>query len=151
MTDATRSQLAGTLRTAEGPGPMLHGRHVPYTDSVGVLTIGYGRAIGRIGITEDEAELLLEHDVDRVIRDLDFACSWWRKLDEARQGALAELCFQLGLDGLLGFRRMLDALRTSDYAAAGAELLASKYAVQVAGRAHRIATVFATGVVEVRI
>lgn len=145
MTDATRATLASTLRTAEGPGPMLHGRHVPYTDTMGVLTIGYGRAIGRIGIAEDEAEMLLEHDVQRAISDLDFACSWWMNLDDARQAALAELCFQLGLDGLLGFRRMLDAIRAGDYATAGAELLASKYAAQVPGRAHRIAKVLATG------
>jgi lysozyme len=119
---------------------------MPYTDSLGILTIGYGRAIGRIGITDDEAEALLEHDVERAIGDLDFACSWWRNLDEARQGALAELCYQLGLDGLLGFRRMLDALRTGEYATAGAELLSSKYATQVEGRAHRLAAVLATGV-----
>lgn len=145
MTDATRAQLAASLRVAEGTGPMRHGRHLPYTDSLGIQTIGYGRAIGRIGITEDEAELLLEHDIQRAISDLDFACSWWRNLDDARQGALAELCFQLGLDGLLNFRRMLDALRTGDYATAAAELLASKYATQVPDRAHRLAAVFATG------
>jgi lysozyme len=127
---------------------MRHGRHQPYTDSVGVLTIGYGRAIGRIGITPDEAELLLEHDIQRAIGDLDFACSWWRNLDDERQSALAELCFQLGLDGLLNFRRMLDALRTGNFGTAGAELLASKYAVQVPGRARRIAAVLATGVIE---
>lgn len=144
MTDDTRAQLYATIRTAEGTGPMLHGRHVPYTDSLGVLTIGFGRAIGRIGIAQDEAELFLEHDVQRVISDLDFACSWWRNLDESRQAALAELCFQLGLNGLLGFRKMLDAIRRGDGVAAGAELMASKYATQVPSRAERIAAVFAS-------
>jgi lysozyme len=122
---------------------MRYGRHMPYADTVGVQTIGYGRAIGRIGISEDEASLLLEHDVDRSISDLDFACSWWRNLDEARQGALAELCFQLGLNGLLGFRRTLDALRSGRYAEAAADLLESKYATQVPSRAQRIAAVIA--------
>lgn len=143
MTGETRAHLAATIRTAEGTGPMRHGRHLPYTDTVGVTTIGYGRALGRIGISQDEADLMLEHDVDRVISDLDFACGWWRKLDESRQAALAELTFQLGLDGLLGFRKTLDAIRCGDFATASTELLASKYAAQVPSRAHRLAGILA--------
>lgn len=145
MTDDTRAQLYANLRTAEGTGPMRGGRHMPYVDSVGVQTIGYGRAIGRIGITEEEAELLLEHDVARTIGDLDFACSWWRNLDEARQASLAEMCFQLGLNGLLGFRHMLEALRTGRYAEAAGHLMQSKYAEQVPERAKRLAAVFVSG------
>ncbi len=122
---------------------MRGGRHLPYEDTVGVQTIGYGRAIGRIGISEEEASLLLEHDMERSISDLDFACSWWRNLDEARQAALAELCFQLGLNGLLGFRRTLDALRTGRFEDAAADLLESKYATQVPSRAQRLAAAIA--------
>jgi lysozyme len=146
VTDATRAQLVTTIRSAEGPGPMRGGRHLPYPDSVGVLTIGYGRALGRIGISEDEAEWLLAHDVERSLSDLDFACAWWRTLPDPWQAGLAELCFQLGLDGLLGFRKMLDAIRRGDGVTAGAELLASRYAGQVPARAQRLAAVFAGGV-----
>jgi lysozyme len=118
---------------------------MPYADSVGVLTIGYGRAIGRIGISREEAELLLQNDINRAIKDLDFGVTWWRTLDDVRQGALLELCFQLGLHGLLAFSRMREALRLHQFDLASDELLDSRLHQQVPGRTARIALMLRTG------
>jgi lysozyme len=118
---------------------------MPYTDTVGVLTVGYGRAIGRIGISRDEAELLLENDVARAISDLDFAMPWWTGLDEVRQLALTELRFQLGLNGLLDFRKMREALRQKQYGHAADELLDSVVAQQAPNRIKRLAAMLRTG------
>ena len=41
-------------------------RQYPYTDSLGIVTIGYGRNLESRGLTESEATYLLEQDVDQA-------------------------------------------------------------------------------------
>ena len=48
----------------------------PYKDSVGKLTIGVGRNLDDVGITEVEALELLENDIHRVMDDLDRNVPW---------------------------------------------------------------------------
>ena len=48
----------------EGTGPMQNGRLMPYHDSVGKLTIGYGRNIEDTGVTPEEALYLLQNDLE---------------------------------------------------------------------------------------
>src|SRR5438105_4864784 len=80
----------------------------PYKDTVGKLTIGVGRNLDDKGISEAEAAVLLENDIAEHVALLDAKLSWWRKLDEARQNALANMCFNMGIGqedpphGLLG-------------------------------------------------
>ena len=145
MTEATRADLIARLKSDEGTGPLHGDRFMPYTDSVGVLTVGWGRAIGRIGISTAEAEVLLANDVERAIADLDFAMPWWKGLDEVRQLVLVELRFQLGLDGLLDFHKMRDALRSEQYGRAADELLDSVLAIQAPNRIKRLAAMLRTG------
>lgn len=139
MTASSLEQLTATIRQAEGL------RLKPYTDTVGVLTVGFGRAIGRVGISRDEAEHLLANDIVRVLKGLDLTMPWWRGLDDVRQRALAEMAFQLGLDGLLNFRRMRAALMDGDYERAADEALDSKWAAQTPNRARRVAAMIRTG------
>lgn len=139
MTAETLATLVDTLRAAEGY------RYMPYTDTEGVLTIGIGRAIGRVGISRDEAELMLANDVSRAIKGLDMALPWWSSLDEVRQAALAEMAFQLGVNGVLNFRKMRDALMVHDYDRAADEALNSRWHVQTPKRCERIARMLRTG------
>ena len=139
MTDTTRDAVTEQIRRAEGFRPM------PYLDTAGVWTIGYGRAIGRVGISRAEADILLQNDLAHCLQALT-ACDWWRDLDDVRQGAILELCFQLGYLGLIRFKRMIAALRRHDCETAANELLDSKYAIADApGRAQRLARVLRTG------
>lgn len=108
----------------------------PYRDSVGKLTIGYGRNLEDVGITEEEADILRDHDIARVVKGLDEALPWWRGLDATKQNALMDMAFNLGIRGLLGFTKMLAALRRGDWDAAADEALDSKWARQVGQRAH---------------
>lgn len=111
----------------------------PYRCTAGKLTIGIGRNIEDVGITKAEAYMLLGGDIDRVCADLDRSLPWWRQLSEGRQRALANLCFNLGISRLMGFQKMLAALKAGDYAEAAHELLDSRYAQQVGARAQRVA------------
>lgn len=114
-------------------------RQHPYRDSVGKLTIGYGRNLEARGISEAEAETLLGNDIADTYRECEATIPFWSRLSDARQGVLVNLCFNCGLNGLLTFRNMLVAMDDQDWEMAARELLDSKYETQVGARAHRLA------------
>lgn len=115
-----------------------------YSDSVGVPTIGYGHNL-HTPISRPAAQRILSDDIDKTIGQLDRRLPWWRKLDEPRQAALANMAFNLGIAGLMGFRHMLSALQANDWGAAHDEALKSEWARQVGDRAARIARQLRTG------
>ncbi len=116
-----------------------------YQCTSGKWTIGIGRNVQDLGITKSEAYMLLGGDIDRISAELDKALPWWRSLSEPRQRALANLTFNLGIARLLGFPKMLAALKSGDYAEAARQLLDSRYAQQVGSRAHRVAALIEKG------
>ena len=109
-----------------------------YTDSVGKQTIGYGRNLSDNGISQDEAELMLDNDIKDCIQDLS-QYIWYLDQPEQVQIALINMCFNLGLPRLLKFRKMIYYLCEKDYLHASIEALDSKWAKQVHGRAKDIA------------
>ncbi len=117
----------------------------PYRCTAGKLTIGVGRNLDDVGITEAEAQHLLGGDMAQVVTGLDRALPWWRGLSEGRQRALANMAFNVGQARLLGFRQMLAALQAGDYAEAARQALDSKWAAQVGQRAQRIAKLLEEG------
>lgn len=120
-----------------------------YKDHLGYLTIGIGRLIDSRkagGITEAEALYLLSNDVDRVLSDLQRNLPWFVSLSSARKIALANMAFQLGVAGLLRFKKMLAALEVGDYQEAYSQGLDSKWAKQdTPKRAHRITKMILDG------
>lgn len=136
---AMTGDLAADLARDEGL------RLKPYRCPAGKLSIGFGRNLDDLGITEDEARTLLANDISRVRFELDAALPWWRGLSDGRQRGLANMAFNLGLRRLLGFRRMLDALKAGDGRAAAAEALDSAWAAEVGERARRIAALYEGG------
>ena len=114
----------------------------PYRDTVGKLTIGFGRNLDDQGITEDEAETLLQNDIGRTLVELDRAFPWWIGLPDDVQRGLANMAFNLGLTRLRSFKLMLGGLERGDFRRAAVEALASKWADQVGQRAVRIAALF---------
>lgn len=131
-----RDQLARDLERDEGL------RLKPYLDSVGKLTIGIGRNLDDNGITEAEARLMLDHDADVSLADLDRNAAWWRSMPEPAQRGLANMAFNMGWPTLSGFRNMLAALEQGEYARAADEALDSRWARQVGPRSERIAELY---------
>ena len=136
MTDIAK--LKADLERDEGR------RKKVYLDSEGIETIGVGRNIRNVGLSDAEIDLLLDNDIAKVESELDHAIPWWRGLSEPRQRALANMCF-MGIGKLLGFKRMLAALEFGDYERAASEALNSKWAGQVGSRAYRIAQLIKGG------
>jgi len=138
--------LEQLLENDEGSGPRdAAGRLKPYRDSVGKLTIGYGRNLDDRGITEVEALYLLHNDVVEVEHDLDQHLPWWRGLDDVRQRVLADMAFNMGLAGLLTFHQTIAFIQAGQYPAASAGMLNSRWARQVGRRARRLAQMMETG------
>lgn len=144
MSPDARDALRAQLRRHEGTGPRRLGRLLPYTDPVGKLTIGYGRNLEDVGLSQTEADFLLDNDIDDRVRALAFHLPWFATLDEVRQRALVDMAF-MGTAKLLGFRKMLSALERGDYETAALEALDSRWAEQVKGRADTVARMLRTG------
>lgn len=119
-------------------------RLYPYTDDTGHLTIGYGYNLDN-GIPQFIADALLDYKMTEASSELTKALPWSQTLDDARREALVNLVYNMGLNGLLTFRRMLIAMTNRDYAEAARELLDSRYASQVGQRANRLARQIETG------
>src|SRR3990172_10807591 len=117
----------------------------PYHDSVGKLTIGAGHNIDDLGITESQAMLILKDDIAQVMKDLSDHLSWWTSLDEARRVVMMNMCFNLGITKLLGFRNTLLAIQNGDYEQAAKHMEDSQWHKQVKGRAIELEQIMRTG------
>jgi len=125
-----------------------------YICPAGALTIGYGHNLDvfplwDLGegdrISEAQAGQILELDARRFAADLDRELPRWRKLTEPRQAVLLNMAFNMGVAGLLRFRRMLSALEAGDFARAASEMLDSKWKSDVKGRAYELAAQMQSG------
>lgn len=128
-------KLAKDLKRDEGFLPYA------YKDSLGFMTIGYGRLIERKlggGITEDEADYLLMNDIVRVETALDKEFPWWRKHPENVQRAMANMCYNLGIKKFKSFKNTLAYLKAGQYNAAADNAMNSLWARQVGARAKRV-------------
>jgi lysozyme len=138
-TQAQLNLLRADLKRDEGI------RLKPYKCSAGKLTIGVGRNIEDRGITEEESEVLLNTDIALCILDLQKNFKWYEKLDFIRQNAMINMCFNLGITRLLGFKKFINSMEVSDYSSAGFNMMDSKWAVQVGDRAKRLRTMIVHG------
>jgi len=140
-----RQELINNIKKEEGK--VKEGdRHVVYFDHLGNPTIGYGRLVSSPGgLTDEEADYLLNNDIDRTIADLDRNIPWWEDESPARKTALIHMAFQMGINGLLGFRKMISAMKIGHYDRAYTEALDSRWAKQTPERAMRIAKMIRGG------
>ena len=132
----------------------------PYRCTAGKLTIGYGRniedrplsaaeyrmlfpdmtiseamkAISKQGISEQSAARLLKYDINNIGFQLRNE-SWFVELSRCRKIVIYDMCYNLGYNGLIGFRKMIKAIRSKDYEKASEEIMDSRYFKQVGRRA----------------
>ena len=116
----------------------------PYKCTAGKLSIGYGRNLDDMGISEVEAMVLLRHDIERCYDELN-VFSWFADLDQVRQEALVDMLFNLGLPTFLEFKKTLKFVAEGKYSQAAEEMLRSKWADQVGDRAKELAYMMDTG------
>jgi lysozyme len=104
-----------------GPGTVVQGNP----------TIGYGWALNKLPMSKGFALAHLRSTAQDKIAELLVRAPWVAALDDVRRTVLFELAYNLGVSGLLEFRKMLRALQQQEYVRAGAELVDSKWARDV--------------------
>jgi len=120
-------------------------RLLPYTDTVGKLTVGVGRNLTDRGITREEAMSLLDHDIADAETTARLIFPNFDTLSDNRKAALTNMAFNLGATKLGQFVKMRDAIAKEDFNAASREMLSSSWAVQVGNSAVRLATMMRQG------
>ncbi|WP_428077801.1 glycoside hydrolase family protein [Candidatus Avelusimicrobium alvi] len=131
-------KIAARIRKSEGLS------YLPYKCPTGHLTIGYGHNLEH-GISIEAAELLLRQDIEIATKQVKNAFIWWPKLTEARFYVLVDMTFNMGISRLVGFKKMLAAVEAGDYKTAAKEMLDSRWAFQVKGRARELSEIMEKG------
>jgi len=118
----------------------------PYRCTAGKLTIGIGRNLDDCGISQTEAYVLLENDIQNCEKQLvDEIPEIYNGLDEVRKSVLLNMCFNLGIGGLLEFNNTLAFIAAGDWERAANGMLASKWAKQVGRRAIELSELMRKG------
>ena len=124
------------IRTHEGWSSTV------YQCPSGRLTIGYGRNLEDKGITRTEGEILLDHDVREVYAQLTVALLHMgitlQQLPQDAQVVLIDMAYNLGISGLLKFKRMLRAIADRDWERVALEMQNSKWYHQVGKRSKHL-------------
>lgn len=120
-------------------------RSKPYNCPLGYPTVGWGFRIGPQGADIKQYQFTLPQSVgDLWLHELakqfaDLIAPQLAGLSEPRQVVLVCMAYQMGVDGLLAFKKMLAATAAGDYKTAAAEMLNSRWAKQTPKRAQRMA------------
>jgi lysozyme len=120
-------------------------RGKPYHCTAGKLTIGYGRNLDDVGITEVEAEFLLKVDTLRATDSAGDIFPGILSYTENRQIAIINMIFNLGKTRFKGFRKMIDAINRDDWESAADEAMDSRWYGQVGVRAHELVNLLREG------
>lgn len=132
-------QLIAQLKLHEGL------RLKPYTCTSGKLSIGVGRNLDDIGISEKEAEMLLLNDIEEAKSQLATYFPWTQNLDEVRLAALINFTFNVGIGTVSKFVNAMALLKDGSYDMASEEFLQSRWANQVGQRAIDVTEQIRTG------
>lgn len=140
-------RLREELKRDEGFRGLVYdcGTGKPARGGDGCLTIGYGRNLQDVGLTEDEAAHLLMNDINRAIADAITVVPQLMTLTDGRANGILNMVFNLGLTRFRGFSNMIAAINDGDWDRAAEEALDSRWARQVGDRATRIARAFKEG------
>ena len=138
----------------------------PYQDSLGIWTIGIGHNLeieqsdeelealditeqqwhnmqtGRkwrgFTITAEQADKLLDIDIEDAIHDIPLDPDTLFGLNEARYTVILSMAFQMGGRGIRKFKKFLAAVEESDWETAAEEMLDSRWAKQTPERCQEL-------------
>lgn len=127
-----------------------------YKCTEGYYTIGIGHMIspdkkvaervliqkfGKTTITREQAIMLFKQDYHHAVLSAQSIV----RLDTYREMALANMVFQMGLGGVLKFKKMIAALKVENWNEAYKQALDSAWYKQTPNRAKRVAEVLRDG------
>lgn len=142
---AELKEFEGTKDYQAAVGYFRGGKFWIYKDSLGYPTIGYGHLITASdnfsgGITEDQADALLQKDAASKVQDAKSIYAQYKmKTPYICQIVLVEMVFQMGKGAVLKFKNTLTAMANGDYKAAAAGIRNSAWYKQTPRRAEVMA------------
>lgn len=121
-----------------------------YKDTLGKETVGYGFLVKALSDDElainagrispmgiKEANEILEMKLEKIISSIHLRFKWFDDLPSRVQFLVIEMCYQLGIEGFLGFKRFIKALKKKDYKTAKLELKDSLLAKRTPNRVNK--------------
>ena len=103
-------------------------------------TIGYGRALNKRPLSDNEIEFLLDNDASETLEWCADNLNFWGDLSAMRQRAVANMVYQIGTSGFLKFHDTIAAIAKQDWLSAHDHILQSAFATQTPARAQRVAS-----------
>lgn len=130
---------------------------MPYHDSLGYPTVGTGFKIGPAGVPLDNytfsltqpvndvwLQSLVDETMAKMLADEEITEAL-QHCNQSRCDILTSMAYQMGVAGLAGFHKMLEAICDEDWDEAAAQMLDSSWAEQTPERAERHVEVMESG------
>ncbi|HGA5240295.1 TPA: glycoside hydrolase family protein [Salmonella enterica subsp. houtenae serovar Rough:z4,z23:-] len=132
----------------------------PYIDTEGYPTVACGVKIGPKGaslsnyiftVPREVGDVWLESFVASTIKKMNenpLIISAMKACNQERKDILISMAYQMGVQGLAGFKNTLAMVSSGNFSGAASGMLSSKWAKQTPNRANRHAEVMRTGTLE---
>ena len=111
-----------------------------YKCTQGYDTIGYGFAIKDLILSEEISTMILIEKLDGISERLSGHDFYISSPDDVRD-VLVEMAYQMGISGLLKFKRTLQYISEKNYEMASVEMLDSLWAKQTPNRAKHLSEI----------
>ena len=115
-----------------------------YQCTAGYDTIGYGFAIKDLELDEDICDMILERKIAKLVKRVGDRLPYLYTVPIEVHDVLVEMAYQMGVSGLLKFKKTLMYIETKDYKDASVEMLDSRWAKQTPNRAKKLSDIMAS-------
>tara|TARA_R110002050_G_scaffold99199_1_gene205793 strand:- start:272 stop:676 length:405 start_codon:yes stop_codon:yes gene_type:complete len=114
--------LIDSIKKHEGFSPVV------YKCTAGYDTIGYGKRIKYLKVTEEQSLEWLEEDLEHLHYVLADKYDWFLPAEEEVKDIVVEMAYQLGVSAFSKFKKTIKLIKVKDYKSASIEMLDSKWA-----------------------
>ena len=101
---------------------------VVYKCTAEKLTIGYGKRVKYLQVTEEQATEWLEEDLENLKYTLSGKYDWFLPAPQEVRDIVMNMNYQLGVSAFSKFKKTIKYISDKDYQMASAEMLDSKWA-----------------------
>ena len=92
-----------------------------------------------IELSEEVCNLILEEKIDIILGRLQKVAPWVERSNKIVQTVIINMCYQMGVSGVMKFKKALAAMEKGNWNLAANELLDSRWAKQTPNRANELA------------
>ena len=127
--------IINSIKAHEGYEPMV------YQCTEGHDTIGVGFKVDDLFLSEKVCDLILEEKLNDLIPRIERKLNWFRYAQDEVKLVIVNMSYQMGLNGVLQFKRALAAMEIKNWEMAADEMLDSLWARQTSRRANELADI----------